>query len=124
MDFMDSEESDESAIPRPIGLLGGGEHFADVSGGQREQIRLSRCRRQGNDNAQCEFPRNSMLYHVTEMDIHRPRPFKKIYKYINVLSFIIFHYFHCQYQLPRMQYPNVPCLQNVASLIFVVLFPQ
>ena len=77
MDFMDSDESNESAIPRPIGLLGGDEHFADVSGGRREQIRLSRRRRQGNDNAECEFPRNggSMLHHVTEMDIHRPRPF-------------------------------------------------
>ena len=72
---MDSNESDESEIPCPIGLLGGGEHFADVSGGRREQIRLSRCRRQCNNNAQWEFPRNSMLHHVTEMDIHHPRPF-------------------------------------------------
>ena len=39
---MDSNESEESEIPRLIGLLGGGEHFADVSGGRREQIRLSR----------------------------------------------------------------------------------
>ena len=75
MDFMDSDESDESAIPCPIGLLGGGEHFADVSSGRREQIRLSRRRRQCNNNAQCKFPRNSMLHHVTEMDIHRPCPF-------------------------------------------------
>ena len=43
---MDSDESDESAIPCPIGLLGGGKHFADVSGGRREQIKLSRRRRQ------------------------------------------------------------------------------
>ena len=71
---MDSEESDESAIPRPISLLGGGEHFADVSGGRREQIRLSRRQRQGNDNAQCECPRNSMLHHVTEMDIQGHSP--------------------------------------------------
>ena len=75
LDFMDSEESNESAIPRPIGLLGGGEHFANVSGGRREQIRLSRCRRPSNNNAQCEFPRNNMLHHVTEMDIHHPHPF-------------------------------------------------
>ena len=40
---MDSDESDESEIPCPIGLLGNGKHFADVSGGHREQIRLSRC---------------------------------------------------------------------------------
>ena len=32
MDFMDSDESDESESPCPIGLLGGGKHFADVSG--------------------------------------------------------------------------------------------
>ena len=75
MDFMDSDESNESEIPRPIGLLGGGEHFADVSGGRREQIRLSRHRCQRNNNVHGEFPRNNMLHHVTEMDIHHPRPF-------------------------------------------------
>ena len=75
MDFMDSDESDESEIPCPIGLLGGGEHFADVSGGCREQIRLSHCRRHNNNNAHWEFPRNSMLHHITEMDIHHPCPF-------------------------------------------------
>ena len=72
---MDSDESDESAIPHPISLLGGGKHFADVSGGCREQNRLSRRRRQCNNNAHWEFPRNSMLHHITEMDIHRPHPF-------------------------------------------------
>ena len=72
---MDSDESDESESPRPISLLGGGEHFADVSGGHREQTRLSHCRCQSNNNAHWEFPRNSMLHHVTEMDIHCPRPF-------------------------------------------------
>ena len=72
---MDSDESDESEIPRPIGLLGGGEHFADVSVGRREQIRLSRRRHHNNNNANWEFPRNSMLHHVTEMDIHHPHPF-------------------------------------------------
>ena len=46
MDFMDSDESVDSESPCPIGLLGGGKHFADVSGGHREQIRLSRCRHQ------------------------------------------------------------------------------
>ena len=29
---MDSDESNDSESPHPIGLLGGGEHFADVSG--------------------------------------------------------------------------------------------
>ena len=75
MDFLDSDESNESEIPRPIGLLGGGKHFADVSGGRREQIRLSCRRRHNNNNAHWEFPRTSMLHHVTEMDIHRPHPF-------------------------------------------------
>ena len=122
MDFMDSDESNASESPRPIGLLGGGEHFADVSGGHREQIRLSRCQRQHNNNAHWEFPRNSMLHHVTEMDIHRPRSFKNIY--ITLLSCIISHWFHFHYQLPCVQYPNVPCLQNVACYIFVELFCQ
>ena len=71
---MDSDESDDSESPHPIGLLGGGEHFADVSGRRREQIRLSHRRRQPN-NVHWEFPRNSMLHHITEMDIHHPHPF-------------------------------------------------
>ena len=74
MDFMDSDESNDSESPRPIGLLGGGEHFPDVSGGRKEQVRLSRHRCQPND-AHWELPRNSMLHQVTEMDIHHPRPF-------------------------------------------------
>ena len=71
---MDSNESDDSESPCPLGLLGGGEHFANVSGGCREQLRLSCCRCQPN-NAQLELPQNSMLYHVAEMDIHHPHPF-------------------------------------------------
>ena len=74
MKFMDSDESNESESPCPISLLLGGEHFADVSDGRREQIRLSRCRRQSND-VHWELPRNNMLHHVTEMDIHHPCPF-------------------------------------------------
>ena len=58
----------------PSVYLGGGEHFADVSGRCREQIRLSCHRRQPN-NVHWELPRNSMLHHVTEMDIHHPCPF-------------------------------------------------
>ena len=56
MDFMDSDESDESAISRPISFLGGGKHSADVSGGCREEIWLFRHRRKCNNNAQWEFP--------------------------------------------------------------------
>ena len=55
MDFMDSDESDDSESPRPLGLLGGGEHFANVSGGRREQLRLSHRRLQPN-NAQLDLP--------------------------------------------------------------------
>ena len=57
-----------------LGLLGGGEHFANVGGGRREQLRLSHHRCQPN-NAQLELPRNSMLCHIAEMDIHCPHPF-------------------------------------------------
>ena len=39
MDFMNAVESENL---RPLGLLGGSEHFADVDGGQREAARLSR----------------------------------------------------------------------------------
>ena len=74
MDFVDSDESDDSESPHPIGILGGGEHFADVSGRHREQIRLS-CRRCQPNNVHWELPRNCMLHHVTEMDIHHPRPY-------------------------------------------------
>ena len=71
---MDSDESDDSDSPCPISLLGGGEHFADVNGRHREQIRLSLHRCQPY-NAHWEFPRNSMLHHIAEMDIHCPCPF-------------------------------------------------
>ena len=74
MDFIDSDESDDSDSPRPIGLLGGGEHFADVNGGRREQIRLSLCQCQPN-NVHLGIPKNGMLHHVAEMDIHHPHPF-------------------------------------------------
>ena len=55
MDFMDSDESDYSKSPRPLGLLGGWEHFANVSGGHREQLRLS-CHRLEPNNVQSELP--------------------------------------------------------------------
>ena len=71
MDFMDS---DDSKSPHPLGLLCGGEHFTDVSGGHREQLRLS-CHRLEPNNVQLELPQNSMLRHVAEMDIHQPCPF-------------------------------------------------
>ena len=52
---MDSDESDDSKSPRPLGLLGG-------------------CRLKPN-NVQSESLQNSMLCHVAEMDIHWPHPF-------------------------------------------------
>ena len=74
MDFMNAGESEN---PRPLGLLGGSEHFADVDGGQREAARLSR-RRISLENVNprgTSCPRTVMLQHVIELDIHRPRPF-------------------------------------------------
>ena len=50
---MDSDESDDSESPHPLGFLGGGEHFANVGGGCREQLRLS-CHRLQPNNAQLE----------------------------------------------------------------------
>ena len=41
---MDFINSNDSKSPHPLGLLGGGEHFADVGGGHTEQLRLSRHR--------------------------------------------------------------------------------
>ena len=82
---MDSDESNDSESPCPISLLGGGEDFADVSGGRREQIRLS-CHRHQPNNAHWELPRNSMLHHITQMDIHCPCPFKKHYFSLVALS--------------------------------------
>ena len=71
---MNSGESENS---RPLGLLGGGEHFTDVDGGQHEAARLSR--RQislANINPRgTNCPRTVMLQHVIELDIHRLRPF-------------------------------------------------
>ena len=74
MDFIDSDESNDSKSPCPLGLLGGGEHFANDCGGHREQLRLS-CHRLKPNNAQLELPQNSMLCLVVEMDIHHPCPF-------------------------------------------------
>ena len=67
----------ESENPRPLGLLGGSEHFADVDGGQREAARLSQRRISlANVNPRgTSCPRTVMLQHVIELDIHRPRPF-------------------------------------------------
>ena len=39
----------ENADARPLGLLGGGEHFADIDGGQCKASRLGRRRIAFND---------------------------------------------------------------------------
>ena len=62
-----------------LGLLGGGEHFADIDGGQWKASRLERRRIAFNDitpwGTTC--PRTTMLQHVITLGIHRPCPFNK-----------------------------------------------
>ena len=69
----------ENANSQPSGLLGGGEHFTDIDGGQWKAARLKRRR-----IALCDInphgttcPRTTMLQHVITLDIHRPQPFYK-----------------------------------------------
>jgi hypothetical protein len=71
MDFADVTE--ENGDTRPIGLLGGGEHFDDVEGGRRgATVRAQR--RQQRLNNDTPLPRTVMLEHVIKQDIHRPQP--------------------------------------------------
>ena len=77
MDFVNVNDGDG---PRPIGLLGGGEHFADVPegrrGANRRSARLASRQSNNHDNhINITVPRNKMLQHVIARDIHRPRPF-------------------------------------------------
>ena len=69
----------ENANSQPLGLLGGGEHFADIDGGQWKAARLGRRRRAFSDIAPrgTTCPRTTMLQHVITLDIHRPCPFNK-----------------------------------------------
>ena len=62
-----------------LGLLGGGEHFTDIDGGQWKAARLGRRRIAFCDINPCgtTCPRTTMLQHVITLDIHRPRPFNK-----------------------------------------------
>ena len=68
----------ENADTRPLGLLGGGEHFADIDGRQCKASRSGRRRIASNDiNPQgTTCPRTTMLQHVITLDIHRPHLFK------------------------------------------------
>ena len=77
MDFININDGDG---PHPIGLLGGGEHFADVPEGRRganrhSQRLASRRMSNHNNNSNKTIPRNKMLQHVIVRDIHHPHPF-------------------------------------------------
>ena len=74
MNFMNAGESENS---RPLGLLGGSEHFTDVDGGQCEAARLARRRRMlaNIDPHGTSCPMTDMLQHVIKLDIHRSHPF-------------------------------------------------
>ena len=71
-------QTGENEDVRPLGLLGGGKHFADIDGGLRKASRMGRRRIAFNDviphGSNC--PRTTMLQHVITCDIHRPHPFK------------------------------------------------
>lgn len=66
MDFSNHIDGEEA---RPLGLLDAGAHFDDIEGGRRGATVLGRRR------ARARLPREIMLQHVVELDIHRPRPF-------------------------------------------------
>ena len=71
MDFVNEQDS---ADPRPLGLLGGRERFIDIPEGQRgATCRLQRLARQASSNR--TNPHSDMLQHVITRDLHRPRPF-------------------------------------------------
>ena len=77
MDFMHIGEDADTWL---LGLLGGGEHFADIDGGKHKTSRLVRKKKDSfNDitprGTTC--PRTTMLQHVITLDIHRPHPFNK-----------------------------------------------
>ena len=71
-------QTGENEDVRPLGLLGGGEHFTDINGGLRKASRMGRQRIAFNDviphGSTC--PRTTMLQHVITCDTHRPHPFK------------------------------------------------
>ena len=74
MDFM---QTGENGDVRPLGLLGGGEHFADIDGGLCKASRMGRRQIAFNDiNPRGTTCLRTMLQHVITCDIHRPCPFK------------------------------------------------
>ena len=71
-------QTGENGDVRPLGLLGGGEHFSDIDGGVCKVSRMGRRRIAFNDTNPrgTTCPRTAMLHHVITLDIHRPCPFK------------------------------------------------
>ena len=68
---MNEQDSDD---PRPLGLLGGREHFHDIPEGRHGAARRSqRLARQASSNR--TNPCSEMLQHVITRDLHHPRPF-------------------------------------------------
>ena len=68
---MNEQDSDD---PRPLGLLGGDEHFIDIPEDQHEATRRSqRLARQESTNR--TNPHRDTLQHVFTRDLHHPRPF-------------------------------------------------
>ena len=107
MDFM---QIGENADTQPLGLVGGGEHFADINGGQCKASRLGRRRIAFNDiNPQrTTCLRTTMLQHVITLDIHRPCRF---HTYIIFKLFIVFQF---NYHHPICRHFPVQFPQNVA----------
>ena len=68
---MNEQDTDD---PRPLGLLGGGEHFIDIPEGRCGATQRSqRLARQASSNR--INPHSDMLQHVITRDLHHPRPF-------------------------------------------------
>ena len=81
MDFINDTGNEDA---RPLGLLGGGEHFDDIPQGRRganqrsQRLANQQSQRFANQRQPTEdtiIPRNDMLQHVITQDVHRPQPF-------------------------------------------------
>ena len=81
MDFINDTGNEDA---RPLGLLGGGEHFDNIPQGRRganqrsQRLANQRSQQLANQRQQTEdtiIPRNDMLQHVITRDVHCPQPF-------------------------------------------------
>ena len=68
MDFINDLDSEDL---HPFGLLGGGEHFADIPEGRHGANQRSQ-RLSMQQSANDTIPHNDMLEHVTTRDLHHP----------------------------------------------------